>query len=289
MNESLFKFFPYNSHDLDALANNYLWFSNYSNFNDPFEDVFINNALCAAFPEYDEVKAIEFYKLSHSEQIAPHNLESFLLEMKLNGTLEQKYREMVRATFDGTVEELKSFVSKSKATCFARDLDNNKALKNKLMWSHYADGLRGFCVEYNHQELVDGIAERLGKKISLCPMKYGQLKRYSFEELLRNTAKSINLPGSHFGVGSLVSMKSSEWEYENEYRLITDGDNCVYIPSSSIKSITIGSKMPESKRNTLLSILKGNQEIACDVYEAYIDLESFGLNRRLLHTIKRQA
>ncbi|WP_455288243.1 DUF2971 domain-containing protein [Vibrio parahaemolyticus] len=289
MSGNLFKFFPCNSHDLDALANNYLWFSNYSNFNDPFEDVFINNAFYADFPEYDEVKAIKFFKRLLSEQIPPHDLEALLLEMKLDGTFQQKYRELVQETFDGTVDGLKSFVSKSKATCFARDSDNNKALQNKLMWSHYADGLRGFCVEYNHQELVDGISERSGNRIILCPMKYGQLKRYSFEELVHNTAKSMNLPGDHFGIGSLVSMKSSEWEYENEYRLITDGDNCVYIPSSSIKSITIGSKMPESKRNTLLSILKGNQELTCDIYEAYIDLESFGLKHRLLHTVKGQA
>jgi len=287
MKDYLIKFFPYNSHDLDALANNYLWFSKYSDFNDPFEDVFINNALSNSVSPFDECKAIEFYKIAHANLVPIHELENALLEQKLDGTFEQKYKEMMGLTFEGALSDLNAFVEQSKATCFARDNEHSQAIKNKLMWSHYANGLRGFCVEYDREELIVGISDRIGEQIGLAPMKYGQLKRFSFEDLMMNTARTVSQGEEHFGVGSLVSFKSSEWEYENEYRLITTGDNCVPIPSSSIRSVTVGSKMPKSRYNTLLSILNGNSEICCDVYEAYIDLETFDLERRLLTTIKK--
>lgn len=59
--QSLFKFFRYAPHDLDALANNYLWFSKYVDFNDPFEDVFIENVLIHDCDDYDEITAISFF------------------------------------------------------------------------------------------------------------------------------------------------------------------------------------------------------------------------------------
>ncbi|EOX4341855.1 DUF2971 domain-containing protein [Vibrio cholerae] len=285
MKDSLFKFFPYNSHDLDALANNYLWFSHYYDFNDPFEDVFINNAISMDKYDFDERKAIEFYKVLHANMIPSHQLERQLLEQKIDGTFREKYQSMMDSTFKGALSDLKYFVENSKATCFARDHKNSKAIKNKLMWSHYANGLRGFCIEYDREKLISGISELIGDEIDVAPMQYGQLRRFSFQDLMMSTAKRASLGGEYFSVGSLVHLKSSEWEYENEYRLITTGDNCVPIRASSICSVTVGSKMTKSRLNTLLSILNGNSEICCEVYETYIDLETFDLERRFLTTI----
>ena len=87
------------------------------------------------------------------------------------------------------------------------------ALQNTLMWSHYADEHRGFCVEYafhrdeyrkdNFQELT---ASRLFK------IKY------------RNLDKAINFteqkPTAPFTTEKAFITKSQDWSYENEYRLL---------------------------------------------------------------------
>lgn len=146
MSKSLFKFFPYNAHDLDAIANDYLWFSHYSNFNDPFEDVFINNALDYNQGEFDEVTAIGFFKRIHAGQVPLELVEESILDMKIKGTFEDEYHRVIKETFLGAKERFTHFVNTSKACCFARNNEFGYALKNRLMWSHYADGLRGFVL-----------------------------------------------------------------------------------------------------------------------------------------------
>ncbi|MBF4253187.1 hypothetical protein EAY15_19170, partial [Vibrio anguillarum] len=85
-----------------------------------------------------------------------------------------------------------------------------------------------------------------------------------------------------YHIGSLAATKSSEWSYENEFRLIIKNKaNINYFSSKSIKSITFGEKMPQEKLITLLSVLKGNKDIDCNIYRAYIDLKSFEIERKL--------
>ncbi|WP_419206267.1 DUF2971 domain-containing protein [Photobacterium leiognathi] len=289
MPDSIYKFFPYNSHDLDALANNYLWFSHYSNFNDPFEDVFIKNSLSYVKDAFDEASAIKFYKHLHKGQLPPHVVEEAILDLKMRGEFEQSYHEMLLKTFKGVKNTFEKFVSESKACCFARDSQFGRVLKNRLMWSHYADGLRGFCVEFDRATLIQSISNGIGKDVFLSPMRYGELKAFDFKNLLAHTAEKINTENYEFGIGSIVSYKSKEWEYESEYRLITDAGNAIQIAPESIISITVGSKMADSKLNTLKSILRGNERIACTLYEAYIDTKSFNLERKKIGDISTQA
>lgn len=286
MSESLFKFFPYSVHDLDAIANNYLWFSHYSKFNDPFEDVFINNAIDNKQDEFDEIKAIEFYMDLHRGQILPTVVKQQINEMKLKGTFEHEYHRLIKNTFLKAKHNFEHFLAKSKACCFARNSDYGDALKSRLMWSHYADGLRGFCIEFDQELLLKGISQNIGKNIGTTTMQYGKLKKFPFEELATNTAKNSNSDTSSFGIGSILSYKSKEWEYESEYRLVTDIGNEIEIPIESITSITVGSKMSKKKLITLKSILKGNPRVKCSLFEAYIDVNTFELEKRKLLEIE---
>ncbi|CDU14906.1 MULTISPECIES: DUF2971 domain-containing protein [Vibrio] len=285
MSNSIYKFFPYNAHDLDALANNYLWFSHYSNFNDPFEDIFINNALVNNDTSFDLNKAIKMYKLISKDRIEAHVIEQEILEMMEQDVFERHYHETMSKTFEGTQNEFDRFVAESKACCFARDSIFGPALENRLMWSHYADGLRGFCVEYDKNMLIRGISEHIGQEVLLSPMNYGELKTFNFSDILLQTAQSIDLNDKMFGIGSIACFKSKEWEYESEFRLVTDVANSIEIPPQSILSITVGAKMPPLKLNTLKSILRGNQGISCEVHESYIDTKTFKLGRRYLDKI----
>ncbi|HHQ4482746.1 TPA: hypothetical protein ACSP1H_003268 [Aeromonas veronii] len=131
----IYKFFPYNPHDLDALANNYLWFSNYKDFNDPFEDVFIENVLNVDIDSYNQTKAIEFYKMLHKEHLPQYKIEEALLQLKINNQLESHYINTIYSTLSFAKKRLSDLVKNSRMTCFAKDnIEKNKlAIKNRLM------------------------------------------------------------------------------------------------------------------------------------------------------------
>lgn len=209
----IYKFLPYNPHDLDALANNYLWFSNYKDFNDPFEDVFIENVLNVDIDSYSETKAIEFYKILHKKQLPQYKIEEALLQLKINNQLESHYINTIYSTLTFAKDKLSGLVKNSRMTCFAKDnLEKNEfAIKNRLMWSHYANGLRGFCIEYDTLVLIEGISKEIGNKVGYNTIQYGTLKKYGAEELLLNTLNNIQEDHNSLGIGTLTTLKSSEW------------------------------------------------------------------------------
>lgn len=290
MNEqSIYKFFPYNPHDLDALSNNYLWFSHYSDFNDPFEDLFIQNALNVEINKYEEKKAIEYYKLIHKGRVPADQVEAFILELCITGKLEEHYRDSITKTIEYAKNRFSKFVSDSKVCCFAQDklLTEESALTSRLMWSHYANGLRGFCIEYDRKKLIEGLYKTLGYKPLYTSIEYGKLKKHRAEELLFGSAKSINETGLPAGIGSIATMKSDDWAYENEFRLVVENLSLIEIHSEAIRSITIGEKMDKHKVNTLLSIIKSNERIQCKLNRAIIDTNSFEIKIKPLHNEKR--
>lgn len=173
-----------------------------------------------------------------------------------------------------------------KACCFARNNEYGDVLKNRLMWSHYADGLRGFCIEFNKKMLMKGITENLGEEIFFSEMKYGQLKKFSFEELAINSARNINSGTNVFSIGDIASLKSEEWAYESEFRLLTELCSEVKIPIESIASITVGVKMSHTKSTTLKSILQGIPKLKCSLYEAYIDKDTFEIEKKYICEIQ---
>ncbi len=286
MSKSLFKFFPYNAHDLDAIANNYLWFSHYSQFNDPFEDVFIKNAFDYKKSEFNEIEAINFFKDLHNGDIPLTQVEQLILDMKLKGTFKEEYNRSISKTFFEAKKRFEDFVCNTKVCCFARNNKYGDVLKNRLMWSHYADGLRGFCIEFNKKTLMKGIPEYLGEVIFFSEMKYGQLKKFSFEELCIKTARNKNSGTKGFAIGDIASLKSEEWAYESEFRLMTELCSEVKIPIDSIVSITVGAKMSQTKLTTLKSILQGIPKLKCSLYEAYIDNDTFEIEKKHIYDIQ---
>lgn len=282
--DSIYKFFPYNPHDLDALSSNYLWFSEYSQFNDPFEDVYLENVLNSELGDYNEVEVIEFYKELHKGSLPDHKIEKVILEHRLNNTLETHYNTTIKQLLLFSKKKIKEHISESRVCCFSIDTESSQATKSRLMWSHYSDGLRGYCVEYSGPDLIDGIFEQTGQKVGICPMKYITLEKINFKSMIYNTAKDIHTSKDNQiqQFGSIVNTKSEEWAYENELRLLFPLQNYVPINPTAITKVIVGSKMPKTKLNTLLSILRGNEGVTCPVYQAFINHDTFEIETRLL-------
>ena len=148
---------------------------------------------------------------------------------------------------------------------------------NTLMWSHYADQHRGFCIGFDPRRLKadDGVSDF---PHNVSP----RAVTYTTGNPMLHAAASIN--GSAFAgrgpsgpleqplAGSIIrlacdaalSTKHLSWAYESEVRLINhDGQNAVKVASKSITEIIFGCRMPARQRNTLRNLV-----VSCGLTDA---------------------
>lgn len=145
----------------------------------------------------------------------------------------------------------------------ARDIDEqfrvgclSTTFKNHLLWSHYANGHKGFCVEYDFSE---GFSDK--RPCMLLPVIYSKERvKFPWHVLLakQKDSEKIKLEAAYCKIFTLLS-KDSVWEYENEWRIILQGGSenanvkmppisCIYIgafcnPKDEKKIMKIARKM----------------------------------------------
>lgn len=130
---------------------------------------------------------------------------------------------------------------------FIKGSVKNPPYKDILMWSHYADGHRGFCIEYQFSN--EFIWSGLDNKIA---MRFHDILYTDDAVVIDNKLNSV--------LGFYT--KQSCWKKENEERLlayIPEADtNVAHIPldpHSFIKAIYFGFKFPKEDRKTIMHIL----------------------------------
>jgi len=111
--------------------------------------------------------------------------------------------------------------------------------RNSPMWAHYAEGYQGICLEWTFPEkgehfyLPDGV-EKVSPLV-LQPLKYADERAVCriFDD---------SIPQANALYQSIIT-KSSDWSYEDEYRLITPGYvGKVYYHVYRLSAIIIGCK-----------------------------------------------
>lgn len=124
----MYKYQSFNEFSKKNLENHVLYFNKFDQFNDPFDCWCIENN---GIPDPDMER------------------ERFLAVIKTWGFSVDKERDALEYYHDylpelgdlpGCVDQIKA---QARISCFSAEADNF------LMWSHYADGLRGFCIEWD--------------------------------------------------------------------------------------------------------------------------------------------
>lgn len=183
--KTLIKFQGTESYYLDSLKSNKIWFSSPTSFNDPF-DCFINmgNKEDIDFQLNQMLSKVTFDKRMDDSQI-----DKFIVDR----------RKLI-------LDKILKNMNKVCVSCLS---DENNLLKN-IMWAHYADCHKGFCIKYSFDDLF--------KKYSqLWPVLYKNEINLFREDLFF----SSNAPGLMLYYANLYTcVKSKEWEYENEWRIV---------------------------------------------------------------------
>ncbi|EON79024.1 hypothetical protein ADIS_0441 [Lunatimonas lonarensis] len=134
---------------------------------------------------------------------------------------------------------------------------------NYLMWSHYGNSHRGFCIGFDSQDLFNEIGGTIG------PVVYQ-----------RQIPKMDIFGGPLEFYIKQLSTKSEIWQYEDEYRIVkADGSReTICYDKKIIRKIVLGCKMTQSEKQEIIDFVIKN-EINCVISELSLDTESeFKLN-----------
>lgn len=116
---------------------------------------------------------------------------------------------------------------------------------NILMWSHYSDSHKGFCVGFDSKMLFETISGMIGK--------------------VHYTDKFVELDmfTDELGVSRLLYAKHNIWEYEDEYRFtkFEGADKVVKIPNEAIKEVIFGANMPEEIQAEITKMLYDERKL----------------------------
>ncbi|PWV45922.1 DUF2971 domain-containing protein [Chitinophaga sp. S165] len=137
-----------------------------------------------------------------------------------------------------------------------------KSKDNLLMWSHYGDSHRGFCVGFNPEILFDCIQGQLG------PVIYSN--DFPVLGLFDNTQE---------GLTRILCTKSEHWQYEDEHRFVKiDGSRkIIKLPDEAITEIILGCNMPDAFKKEII-LLADQKFPGAKIFEATVDLKAFKLN-----------
>jgi len=140
-------------------------------------------------------------------------------------------QDMVQEASDQTFSELR-------ICCFTTQKEN------LLFWSHYADSHKGFCVEFNSENL---------------PISYAFKVRY------QNEYPEFVYPTPTDDTAFIPALiKSPAWEYENEFRIIlvpeaesqprNDGESLL-LNGDEIRNIYFGANITKANKELLLDLI----------------------------------
>ena len=125
----------------------------------------------------------------------------------------------------------------------------SKTFNDELLWAHYSDCHKGFCIEYDSEKLLN---INSSFKTYSFPFIYSKKPpEYAVKDI--NKTKSIDV------IQKLAGFKSVKWKYEQEFRIVTDYYGNHPYEYDSVKSIYFGLKMLDSEKETMMKILKGRR------------------------------
>lgn len=182
-----------NQYDFESLEKNYYWASNVNELNDVFESTIDSAQIDRTF---------EFMAKMIDKDVNSENLE------------------LVKTNTHSVLTNTDLFAIFSTSADF----------KNELLWAHYANSHKGFCIEYdlNRLQNVDG-----GKNVIIQPIKYkSKPPKFNILDLISNKDNQI--------ASKVAFYKSKAWEYEKELRILTMKHGKVQHPFDAITGIYFG-------------------------------------------------
>lgn len=246
----IYKYRSFNINNLKALRENELWFSRGVNFNDPFDCTMNVPLTLISSNSMREFILTNPFKHAYLEWAKkdPDLLESVVLRQIEIAKKMLQSNELDKHALNPVVEIVSAALVRSFVCCFSNESTN------PLLWSHYSDSHRGFCVRFKKDVLLKDLA----------PSDHDDVKYIN---------EPINIQESLYDDGNpardIIFCKSDVWSYEKEYRLIhndfakneTDNFRVSKYSDDAIDCIILGVNTSDSDLNLIKSVMSGREII----------------------------
>ena len=226
----LYKYEPFTARSLQNLKSQVVYFGSPLNFNDPYD--------CALSPSIKNPNDAEV------ERIRQHYLANPELEGQHRRFYELAAISELRAMFLRAAQRvlnqaINDFLAHRGVSCFSEKVDS------LLMWSHYGDHCKGFCLEF------DTSTELFEKFKKVC---YGQ-------EMPEFDIVPMLCDGDFDPVRNLYCTKALDWSYEQEWRGIHNIAGTAFgYPSNALTGVYLGPDIPFPAFEIVALILAGQNE-----------------------------
>jgi hypothetical protein len=220
----LYKFRGVDDFSLENLINGCVWLGNPRSMNDP----------------YDCSHSFDVERVAHQQSYAEIIREA--AESGLGNICE--FQSMILHRNEEIIRELSNKVKNIFKFCsFSERLDS------MLMWSHYADSHKGFCIEYD----VGRYDFECSKNFH--PIIYSERMFDATDLIAQPVTSSFNANRVHLA----ALYKAMDWQYEREWRLILtgrfDSPRSFKMPKSPSK-VYLGSEISDQHEREIREICK---------------------------------
>lgn len=203
--------------DINMISNSEIWCSNLENLNDPFEGL---------------------YKMNNFN----NNLEFTTTMLSLLG-LKKKSQKINNQYIDSLEEIYKLSVQ----NCGIYSLTRN--YKNNLMWSHYGNSHKGYCIEYEFKDLKTfdlKFPEHFPPNLNLFEkVKYSE-NPFNLDNIFPEREEILNF----------LFYKNKEWSYEEEWRIVTFFYGKYFYNPKCVKAIIFGLNTKSNVIEIIINKLK---------------------------------
>ncbi len=257
--DKLYKYrtFDNDCHYEELFKNNKIFFSSPRHFNDPFD--------CRVFPDYNSGTPDQIFTkmLEHATRDNPR-----LNSKEIKEIAKSEFRKNIKIirTPELMAKRMNEIVDTTLGVCSFTEKNNNL-----LMWAHYADSHDGFCVEFDAKILSQIFINhiKIEELIFLKKMKYRNEYPLVNPYLITYTVKEFI---------KLVTTKSKDWEYEQEWRAVYSEhpDEGIELPDEIITGIYFGTNCSEQRINDSIKFFE-NKKFIPIFYKAKLKQKTFGL------------
>jgi len=210
----VFKYRGVLDRDLLTLANDEIFLARLETLNDPFE-----------------------------AKIVIHG-EEFQLGRLITSALSQPYSNTVAAADQEFASAMRNFLDQSKSWGV---YSLSKTPDDELMWAHYGDSHRGFCIEYDLDELL---TFSLSEEAVIEVVYSAELPTITITDILHPDRNNIL-------VRKILGTKSLSWKHEEEIRIISGAHGSRKIDFRSVKGVYFGARSDSSFREKAMQELRG--------------------------------
>lgn len=212
----IFKYRYVNPSSLKNLEDDTVWQADPLSFNDPYDcamliddktsisNIFIRNNFDRFISENNQSIQQIKKEVIESARKSKDPLTEILNSLNLQESEIQELRNMDQKIYDSYINK---YIKIHRICSFSKERDS------LLMWSHYSEHHKGFCIEYS----LDVLPENSLLITQLFPVIYSR-SIYDTKTILEHQGKDYF---NQFMWTLAAITKSEDWKYEKEWRLIS--------------------------------------------------------------------